>query len=573
MEKKIILEELMRIQELMGVSVNLNRLLTEATTYPRPKGSAFNFNMSPALRAQLEQEMVDWGNNVIGLTKRGARVTFGDIVEYGKKLAREASDDAAADEAKALYYVAMSYGRDNFMGLMQKIIKINSQAAKVAFEADVQNIANQTVRNNLSSSFERTTLQNISTINRNGLTVLLDDLMVLKQTINNDTGMDFATKRNLLKIVDDEIDRLSTATDMNYSSSTSTLPLDIDGGTTPNIIRVVPVVPPTKLWSDVEVGVLGATGKRLDLDANPDAKLFKEAFERGSLSESQAINSMVNYIVELRRIEADINLPQAQRQNARNTLANVIETGKIVGGAAGELIVGVASTGTKFLATFSRKGVLVGLIVAVLVGSTAAFGDSWLYSLESWTESTHAACLRKITGYDKAILNTEWLYGSRMEDFIQAEYPEDEICETPGKTIPPDKKIKMFSVIEKEDIFYVTVTYENDCKDTISMPDDSDGVPSFVSKKVCGGKIPEGDPKPKEDGKTEEDGKPKEDGKTEEGGKTLEEFEAWARESYGTKNVSNVTGPDEDKIFRVTAMDETYQYKWVDKEWVYIKNI
>ena len=33
MEKKIILEELMRIQELMGVSVNLNRLLTEGTKY------------------------------------------------------------------------------------------------------------------------------------------------------------------------------------------------------------------------------------------------------------------------------------------------------------------------------------------------------------------------------------------------------------------------------------------------------------------------------------------------------------------------------------------------------------
>ena len=71
MEKKIILEELMRIQELMGVSVNLNRLLTEATIYPKPKGTAFNFNMSPALRSQLTQEMVDWGNNVIGLTKRG----------------------------------------------------------------------------------------------------------------------------------------------------------------------------------------------------------------------------------------------------------------------------------------------------------------------------------------------------------------------------------------------------------------------------------------------------------------------------------------------------------------------
>ena len=541
MEKKIILEELMRIQELMGISVNPNNLLTEAT-YPQPKGSAFNFNLTPAIRTQLTQQMVDWADNVVNLTKRGASVTFDDLVEYGKKLARDAGDDAANNEAKALYYVAMSHGRRNFMDLMQKIMTVNQQAAKAAFNTDVRNITSQTVRDNLVNMLDVATSQNISTMEKRGIDALLDDLISLRQTIDLDTSIDPATKRSLSKIVDDQIDKLETATMSEYSSRQSRLSTDIDSGT-PS-----PAPLPNKDWSLVEAGVLAATGKKIDFNVNPEAKTFKDLYESGQMSENSAINGMVNYIGQLRRDAADTTLTDAQRRAAQSKLDNVIETGKKVGGAAGDFIVGIATYGTKFLSKFSTKGILKGLLVALLIGGIAIFGDDILYWTESFTESTHAACLRKIPGYDKVILDTEMLYGSTMEDFIQSEYPEDKICEVPGKELTPDQKIKAFTLQQKDDVYYIQVVYENDCKDTISLPDDSDGVPSFVSKKVCGN-APAPSPAP--------------------GGKTLAEFETWARKEYETANVSGVDGPDADGIFKVTVLDETLKYKWENNGWVY----
>jgi hypothetical protein len=277
MEKKIILEELMRIQELMGVSVNLNRLLTEAR-YPPPKGTSFNFGINPALRAQLVTQMVDWSNNVVGLTKRGARVTFDDLVEYGKKLSRDAGDDAGNNEAKALYYMAMSQGRGNFMDLMQKITTVNQQAAKVAFESNVATITNQTVKDSLNNMLDGIgiTSQNISTFAKRDIESLMDDLTSLRRSIESE-NIDPATKRGLINIVDDQLNILETATLGEFSSRTRVGSTDIDGSSpSPNI---PPAGPPTRDWSLVEADVLAATGKKIDFDVNPDAKVFKDLYE------------------------------------------------------------------------------------------------------------------------------------------------------------------------------------------------------------------------------------------------------------------------------------------------------
>lgn len=543
MEKKIILEELMRIQELMGVSVNLNRLLTEAR-YPSPRGSSFNFNMTPALRSQLTQQMVDWSSNVVGLTKRGVSLTFEDLVEYGKKLARDAGDDAANNEAKALYYVAMSHGRGNFMDLMQKIVTVNQQAAKVAFNADVRNITNQTVRDNLVNMLDVAISQNISTMEKRGIETLLDDLVYLRQTIDADASIDPATKRSLTTIVDDQMGKLETATMSEYSSRQTALSTDIDS--TPNI----PPVVPTAIWSDVEAAVLAATGKRLDLDVHPDAKLFKDAFESGRMTENAAINNMVNYIDSLRRTAGDATLTEAERRAALGKLDYIKEMAKKIGGATGDLILGILSFGRKGIGSATgKKGILTGLLVIILTIGLVYGWDDAAYGVESFIESTHAACLRKINGYDNVVLDTEMLYGSTMQDFIQSEYPEDKICETLGKTLPPDQKIKAFTLQQDNDIYYIQVVYEDGCKDTISLPDDSDGVPSFVSKRVCGEDPIVEPPKP--------------------GDKTLSEFETWAKSEYGEENVSKVDGPNADKIFQVTALDETFSYKWENNKWVY----
>ena len=179
--------------------------------------------------------------------------------------------------------------------------------------------------------------------------------------------------------------------------------------------------------------------------------------------------------------------------------------------------------------------------------------------------------MRNIPGYTSAVLDTEWLYGSRIENLIKSEFPEKEICETPGNIIPPDKKIKLFDTVEQNDIFYVTITFGDDCKRVIEMKDDSDGKAVFSGPKTCGGK----DPKPKEDGKTEDDGK------TEEGVGTLVAFQTWVEEennfgpadtatevdSNGDVMPRKYSGPDDDGVFTAVIMGTSFRYKWNGTSW------
>jgi len=536
----------------MGVSVNPNRILSEAPILPTRQLSAFDFNLTPALKTQLAAQMVDWADNVVGLTKRGSKATFDDLVEYGKKLARDAGDDASSNEAKALYYLAMNSGRDNFMKLMQQLMSVNQASAKAAFVTQVNRVTSQTVRDNLVDLMDDVTSKNLSTMSKTEVDGLIDDMVALKQTIDNtaDTVIGSSTKNSLSNIIDSQIKLLETATNINYSSRTRSLPSDIDTGTSPS------PSPTTRDWALVEAGVLAATGKKIDFDANPEAKTFKDLYESGRMSENSAIDGMVSYIEKLKRNSTDTTLDDAQRKTALEKLDYIKETAKKIGGAAGDLLLGILTLGRKGVGNATgKKGVLAGLIVMAAAIGLAYGWDDLLYSIESFSESTHKACLRKITGYDNVVLDTEMFYGSVMQDFILSEYPEDKICEVPGKELTADQKIKAFTLQQKDDIYYVQVVYEDNCKDTIQLPDDSDGVPSFVSKRVCGGGTEEG-------GETE----------TTEGGKTKEDFETWAKsnDGFGSDNVTSVSGPDSNGIFTVTdGAGDSYSYKWVDNKWKY----
>lgn len=53
--------------------------------------------------------------------------------------------------------------------------------------------------------------------------------------------------------------------------------------------------------------------------------------------------------------------------------------------------------------------------------------------------------------------------------------------------------------------------------------------------------------------------------------KTLDDFRTWAKsdEGFGEDNVESVSGPDNNNVFQVSSLGDTYYYKWVNNEWVY----
>ena len=54
-------------------------------------------------------------------------------------------------------------------------------------------------------------------------------------------------------------------------------------------------------------------------------------------------------------------------------------------------------------------------------------------------------------------------------------------------------------------------------------------------------------------------------------GKKLDDFSTWAKndEGFGEKNVDDVSGPDNNGLFSVTALGDAYVYILKDGEWVH----
>jgi hypothetical protein len=556
MRKNLISEELMRIQELMGVSVDTSRILSEGPILPTRQLSAFDFNLTPTLRSTLTNEMVDWADNVVGLTKKGAKVSFDDLVEYGKKLAKDAGDDAANNEAKALYYLAMNSGRDNYMSLMQKLIKTNQDLAKQTYRAEVQKIASTQVKDNLTDLLDYVTSKDLSKASKSEIDGLIDDMTALNRTIDADSNIGLSTKKELTDIVDEQIGLLQTATNMSFSSRTKSLPSDIDTGTSPSPSPAPS--PATKDWSTIEASVLASTGKKMDVN-DPGVAAFKKQFESGVWSETETVNQFVRYIETLKRNASDNTLTEAERKAAQDKLDNIITTSKKIGGGLGQLIETILTVGKKGLTGLTgKKGLFAGIVVLMAsIGALYGWDDAAFAIMENF-KGGNEACLQDIPGWEDVTLDTGIFDNRTMRNFILSEYPEDKVCEIPGREFTPEQKIKRFNLKEENDIFYVEVVYggEPECKDTIQMADEKGAVPSFVSKKVCGGSGTTPTPSP--------------------GVKTKEDFETWAKlgENYGTM-VKSVSGPDSGGIFTVNVVadpvgdpdGDMIQYKWEDNDW------
>jgi hypothetical protein len=91
MNKNLLIEEITRLQEMMGVKKNILNLITEAVT---PGRGSFDFNSSAkaGIRMELQNAVEEWGQNTAQLTRNGNKATFDELLEQGRILARNAGD-------------------------------------------------------------------------------------------------------------------------------------------------------------------------------------------------------------------------------------------------------------------------------------------------------------------------------------------------------------------------------------------------------------------------------------------------------------------------------------------------
>ena len=135
MEKKLILEEITRIHEMMGIKSNKKNLLLEgwreifgvgAREYATGGGSQ-------ALRSNFKQGIEDLTPNY-GTKRSGGYMSFDDVVELGGRYAREAGVDVV-DEAGALAYFFREAGQNAMNDYQKLLTKLRIQRMEAAAQA------------------------------------------------------------------------------------------------------------------------------------------------------------------------------------------------------------------------------------------------------------------------------------------------------------------------------------------------------------------------------------------------------------------------------------------------------
>jgi hypothetical protein len=218
MSKNILVEELRRIHEMMGVKPK--SILVEAIL---PKSRSFDVNLNPAIKSEIESSIVDWANNTVGLTKNGGRTTISDLIELGKKYAREAGDDAT--DSNALYYLAAKSGRNNFIDIVNRISSKIQKQAQQEFTNKLSSLTDTYTKDQLQGLLARNSTD-LSGLDTAQIQALSNNLKSLKDSIDNST-IDSSLKTDLKKMVDDQIDTYETAAASIYVSRTKSLPSDI----------------------------------------------------------------------------------------------------------------------------------------------------------------------------------------------------------------------------------------------------------------------------------------------------------------------------------------------------------
>jgi|688.fasta_scaffold121477_2 hypothetical protein len=147
MEKKLLIEEITRLQEMMGVKKNLSKLITEALS---PGRGAFDFNggIKSGIRSELQNAVEEWGQNTAQLTRNGNRATFDELLEQGRLLARNAGDTAS--DANALYYLARATGPDGYSNLLGRLSLVN----RSAFDNQVNKLTDATLQRQFKNGMQ-----------------------------------------------------------------------------------------------------------------------------------------------------------------------------------------------------------------------------------------------------------------------------------------------------------------------------------------------------------------------------------------------------------------------------------
>lgn len=247
MKNNLILEEILRIHEMMGITSNKQRLLLENIWRETLEQSAKRYEAGGAKQAlrQEYKDMIDGIGPRYGVSRRG-NLRFDDFVELGKRYARDAGQEVA-DESGALAYFfreAGSQAMEDYQRILTKMRTRELEQAATALEIgatkkakdalvglkqDMEDIRKGLDDGTLDLTTVKTNIDNVVTFLRNqkttkasqpmkdallpeleGMSKQLDDFAgILPEAGTSKFGVDFA--QDLESRIQKELDDLNAA--------------------------------------------------------------------------------------------------------------------------------------------------------------------------------------------------------------------------------------------------------------------------------------------------------------------------------------------------------------------------
>jgi len=224
MSKSILIEEISRIHEMMGIKPNrIKNLLTEAVINPR----LIERNLYSDL---FKQDLVDMAENTLKIVKKdGSSLTFDDLVKMG----REIAGDAALSEAESILKLIGRAGKTASEEISQRILTYAASNSKFYLEALVNAETDATKKAAIKTLVDDAT-QVADDIVYGGKTITdaVDELNTLSALVDADTTLEATTKQTIKDEIQELIDDLESTKTLRDEASAfeTTNPDDLISG-------------------------------------------------------------------------------------------------------------------------------------------------------------------------------------------------------------------------------------------------------------------------------------------------------------------------------------------------------
>ncbi len=453
--KKILLEEINRTRQIMGLS-----LLTEGIGGIWDNAAEFFNKVGKGSIDNLTSEEKSLFNK---LAKNSAELRAAGI---------KSIDDLSNPALKKAFLNTLSTSKKSILKSLTTSIDEYTSEALTKINASNRDYNLENAIKTQKVSDEGSVLYMLQTIEKEGISKYKPETLdLLKYELNYIKGMEsISSIPEAKKYIEDVVKEIDDNLKIRAAGFGKQIDDLLIAGTTTS-----------GSFEEILADVGAKFGQKVNVN-DEYVKSVKKLFDEG-VDPNKISSNLESYLKNLERISKDNTLSATQRKEAQDKLNHALLVMGKIGGVAKTAGEGTSGFIANFFKTWSRSGKSTswGVFYFMLflgLGAGAMWGgDDLVYLAKSESGNTNY-CLDLISGYKSAILDPGWFFYGPIEQFMEVNYPKEDVCYN-GSEIPNKDQIAEFKLLKKDedkitgyDNYDILVNYKEGCTDTIEIRTD-----------------------------------------------------------------------------------------------------